>query len=199
MPTSRELAIAIGGTLLGITVGRYAAVATAASPEPAILRNNPKDMQILFINPNDPVQKALNNLQTSNYEQGMRETGYVTFEPINTGLLTGTANREKGLNVRAYPTTNEEISPVVGTINAGEPVSWYGEFPSLNPDGSMIIFGLRADNSTYFAIRKHNLDGTIEWYVNMATKLAQGPDGAYNFGEHGSGPSTADQKAVNRR
>lgn len=199
MSTSCELAIAVGGVALGVFGGRIAAGTTTTTPEPTILRNNPEGMQIFFIDPSNPIYKAWNNLQTSGYEQTMREVGYLTYDPINTGLspLTGTADREKGLNVRAYPTTNETISPVIATINAGELVSWYGEFPSLNPDDSMDIFGLRVNpgitNPTFIALRRIKPNGEIEWYVEMENPFIQRlADGSVDY-DHGIiGPSTTD-------
>lgn len=220
MSTSCESAIILGSLGLGVTGGIIADRITTPSPTPTILKH-PENISFQRLDTNGPVDRAWKNLQkptfagvdgrNRSFEEIMEATGYKAFAPLSTGPLplTGTAHKDQGLNVRAYPTTNGVISPILERIKAGEAVFWRGEFPSQNPDGSMDIFGLRVDpnsmsgsltNPTYIAIRTHHPDGTIEWYVQTANPFVKRlSDGSYDFGNGIIGPSTADQEAANRK
>lgn len=219
MFTSREIAFLTGSLVTGVTGGIAADKITTPSPAPTVL-NHPENLPFQTLDPNDPINKAWQALQepaftgvdgqSRSYRQIMEATGYEVYEAVSNdgNLQTGTTHLEKGLNVRSRPTTSQILSPILRQITGGETVFWRGEFSSKNPDGSMHVFGLLIDpnhkaesltNPTFIAIRTHNPDGTIDWHINMASTLAKGPDGSYDFGKHGFGPSTADIQAANRK
>lgn len=220
MPTLCESAIIAGGLGLGVAGGIALDRITTSPPAPTIL-NHPENSPFQTLDPNDPINKVWQALQepaftgvdgqSRSYRQIMEETGYEVYEAVskNGELQRGATHLEKGLNVRVRPTTNQILSPILRQIKGGETVLWRGEFSSKNPDGSMHVFGLLIDpnheadsltNPTFIAIRTHNRDGTIEWYVDMAnTHVKQLADGAIDYGNGIIGPSTTDQNAVNRK
>lgn len=220
MPSLPEYAFLAGCFVLGAGGGIAVDKITTSPPAPTILKY-PESLPFLTLDPNDPINKVWQTLQepafagvygqSRSYRQIMEATGYEVYEAVskNGEVQTGTAHLEKGLNVRARPTTNMVLSPIIRQITGGETVFWRGEFSSKNPDGSMHVFGLFIDpnheeqslvNPVFIAIRTHNSDGTINWHVQVNNPYVKTlSDGSVDFGNGIIGPSTADIEPAKRK